>query len=299
MQAKINHLRENFLVPQEWNEIEVFLDQVKIENLDFQMLGFAAQKDEKKFATGSAAACKGFDQALPERAYFEFLERISLVDSKVDEEKTGSEFCYSKSNGVAIHTHLDLAKNAACEELLERDAILRLWYAKQAPLPCVDLPFEIQNAMKGLQSTYEFKLYCFPSALALGAKRFVTASFGFPKIAGANLCYGFGCGATLHESFRKSFRENLQCLAFLWGEGFDEQPTFAPSASYHQAYFATRKGQAELKAWLNSPNLANEKIEAAVPEFHFVDLTPTHLVGKAHVIKAQENTALPLVFGKN
>lgn len=84
----------------EWGRIEVFLDQVKIENLDFSNLGFAAQKDEKKFAAGSAAAYKGFDQALPERAYFEFLERISLVDSKVDEEKTGSEFCYSKSNGI-------------------------------------------------------------------------------------------------------------------------------------------------------------------------------------------------------
>jgi len=297
MNEKINNLKKKYPLSSDWSELELFNDEVMIGELSLEMIGFSTQKNEKMMVTGSSAACTPFNENLLERAYFELLER-SVVIEKTFDYKNGETFCYSKSNGVAIHTDFELAKKAAQNELIERDAILRSWFLNQSPLRVLNLSPEIQILVKKLGEYYDFEFYTFNSSLSFATNSFVTASFAFPKKDNINFCYGLSCRGSLEESLKKSFAENLQTLAFLWGEGFDEVPLFSPSPSYHQHYFSTKNGLKLIRDWLYKKNVQSQKSVQIIPDFTFEDLTPEHLKGKAYVIRATEKNAIPLIFGK-
>lgn len=298
MNEQINLLTKHFPLATSWSDVELFQDKVSIADITFEMIGFSSQKNEKTMVTGSAAACSPFKNDLLERAYFELLERSAVIDYLADHKNDGETYRYSKSNGVAIHTSLELAKKAAKNELIERDALLRSWFQNEAPERIYDLPFEIQNLVDKLEPYYSFEFYLFHSSLSIATNSFVTASFAFPKDSKANFCYGFSCRSTLPEALRKSFLENLQSLTFLWGESFDEELNFSPTPSFHQAYFATEQGLESIKHWLHQKNKKVPCLAHVVPDFKYEDITPEHLKGVAFAVKATEPHALLLIFGK-
>lgn len=294
---------KKFPCDKSWTEPELFNEKLQISDLEFQLVGFSSSLDKKssKMVTGSSAGCRPFDSCLLEKAYFELVERMALIDPFIEhhEDSLKKEYQKSKSNGVAFHTDLSLAKENAKFEVIERDAILRYWYLNMAPAKVSILPPEICLTSEKLKDFYDIELFSFKSPFSISHSAVVTASFAFPKTPGLNFVYGFGCADSLEKSIKKSFSENLQTLAFLWGESFDPLE-FSPTPSYHQSQFVTKNGVNLIREWLNSPIAYScDDLSLLNTDFTFDDLTPEHLKGSAYIVKASNPNAIPLIFGKN
>jgi hypothetical protein len=271
-------------------------------------------------AFGSAA---GPDRHPVERAFFELLERISIVDARAQRlgprltvrDAEGVEKSVravsrvfpsdvrpnrvrgSLSNGVALHTSWSEACVSARAELVERDRVLRAFQYARAPKSLEhDAPLE-----QALAPHYRVRGYEFEAGRASPQHR-VTGVFLFPLTEGAPLAYGFGAGATLDSATERARREALQRLAFLWGEPLPATPPdAAPLPDYHQDYYLYPPHVALLTGWLDAKAKRAQRTPAMFDgsPVRYIDITPVHLRGKLAVAKAMSPRARQLRFGAN
>ncbi|MBF0313737.1 MAG: YcaO-like family protein [Oligoflexia bacterium] len=311
-----------------WKTIDVFIEKKKINNIEVNVAGFCAQalNNDNEIMSGSAADLKTEANAVI-RSQYELLERVSIAEVlKTSEEhlfkfynrfnqyqgviekkivfpsSDNCEWRYSLSNGVAIHTDVNMAMEKAQAELVERDAILRSWYGETLPQEIVGAAKEIgSEVITALADRYRIKIYKFVDISPDSALN-VLGVFAFPINPSKNspMVYGLAADQVFEVAMEKSLQEMLQRLVFLEGEENEiELPPFAPSPLYHQEIFLRSAGIEELKGWLSGRHYRKKSVyPSAMPsEIYFVDLTP--VAAKSFVVmKAISRNRVPLIFGK-
>lgn len=307
-----------------WASPTWFLDLVDVRGLRIHVAGLVSAFAERQ-VTGSA----GDLTALPlERAYFELLERASVIDAieaqheehelwdldggllgtirhadAFPQNPPGATWAYSLSNGVAAGPSWRAACAAAHRERVERDRVLRAWFGQTRP---ERVELGARPEIRALSRSYDLRAYRFNAApsesMSMREAWQVAGVFGIPKEPHVPLIYGTAAAATLSEARRDAARECLQRLGFLWGEDIpNEPPEVTPTPLYHQELYLFPPMHARLLAWLDFGHRTarpNAKIEAATVPSGFLDLTPAQLAGKIHIAKAVGGEELPLVFGR-
>jgi hypothetical protein len=321
-QERLQTLRSAYPLADNWSEPELFVDEAVIEDTTIHLVGLFARSATGREVTGSAAST---DTAPVERAFFELLERASVVDAtagtaafRVLDERgevceecehgalfpqdvPGASFRYALSNGVAAGSSFESAARAAFGELVERDRILRSWYGAIRPVRVAAAPPAVLDR---LSSVYRFETFAFPGSSGRGEGLEVVGIYGFPRRAGIPLIRGTGAGLDRHDALLRATRECLQTLGFLWGESLPEsEPDVSTTAEYHQDYYLWPESQPHLERWLRGERVRDslrlhprEIPRCAGPKF--ADLTPPHLASRLHVLKALPETELPVVFGR-
>lgn len=319
---RLRELLEAYPLPNGWTLRETFLQEVDIGSLALRMVGLigGGQDQDPLNALGSAAQSDGFPV---ERAYFELLERISIHMARssakplpvrdehgreLAERSSGRVFPsdlrpdqqrLSLSNGVALHTSWTQACAAACEELVERDRVLRSFAGELAPVP---LALEESDPVRKLADLYEVTAFELGVATPPPSYRAAMLLLS-PRSEGIPLIYGFGGARGLADALAKAEREALQRLAFLWGEDLPETSASpAPTPDFHHDFYLYPPNQKHLQRWLQGQNRPRRQSLRGLPLFDgspvvFVDLTPECLRGKLAVAKASSPSARRLRFG--
>jgi hypothetical protein len=304
-----------------WSEPELFVDEAVIEETTIHLVGLLARNPAGREVTGSAAST---DAAPVERAFFELVERASILDAAaragtfrvLDEhghvcgesehaalfprDVPGASFRYALSNGVAAGSSFESAARAAFRELVERDRILRSWYGASRPVRVAEAPLAV---LERLSSVYRFETFAFPGSIGRGEGLEVIGVYGFPRRAGIPLIRGTGAGVDRHDALLRATQECLQTLGFLWGESLPEsEPDLSTTAEYHQDYYLWPESQPRLERWLQGEHVrhAVQLHSGEIPRTRpkFADLTPPHLASRLYVLKAIPETELPVVFGR-
>jgi len=322
----LKELTRRHPLPGGFDPPECFVDRVLLFGHTFHLVGITSVSASGETVTGSAADS---DHAPIARAYFELFERACIVDAVAHatsehvlldahgrplgtcpsavvfpREPPGAGFRYSVSNGVAVGQTWADASTAALAELVERDRVLRSWFGESRPEP---IPLPPASILSALATAYELRAVRFPASpedRSGSTKALETAGvFGFPRSPNHPLVYGLAAANTPHEALFRAQRECLQRLAFLWGEDIPErEPTFSPSAAYHQEFYLWPATHGRLRRWLDGgsydPGFLVPPHPDAVQGPRFVDLTPASLRNGLLVIKAIPSSQLPLTFGK-
>jgi hypothetical protein len=308
-------------LPERWWLTDALLDTAHIADLELQIAGLVATRDDGIQAWGSAAERGEVPAA---RAFFELYERLSILDALEDDATVrrpldargaplqswrpwsppkvpaGAPYAYARSNGVACGRSWSRACEAAEAELVERDRVLRAWYGLTRP-EAITLPDDL--ALRALGETYTFVAHAFPPDVRGPRSPLeVTSLCGFPRTPAAPLVLGFGAAATRTAASERALRECLQRLAFLWGESIPtSEPEFATTADYHQEFFLWPASHEPLARFLAGGHV-REAARLVSPTacgagLGFVDVQPRRPSGLA-VARAIGDDALPLVFGR-
>ncbi|MEK6704515.1 MAG: YcaO-like family protein [Bdellovibrionota bacterium] len=299
-----------------WSNPEVHIEKVTVGDIEIHTVGVVSHASDFGEVWGSAAGLK----ASPvERAYFELLERIAIVEAesgqtdlgtinasgeakdtvsydKIFPESTApSEWIFSRSNGVAIGRTISSAQLRSACELIERHRVLNMWYKKKAPKPYPD-SCDINESK--FYDTYTFHKYDFGYVKVGDNPVFVVGVLGVPKNPAWPEVMGFGSYSSFEYALKKAFEECIQRIGFLWGEEYSDfdKIIFSPSPLYHQEVYLSGHGRRLLATWLSG----NASLNDSGDEFDitWADLTPERWRGKLHVLRAISGEAIPLIFGR-
>lgn len=319
MNSELTKLIEDYPLPSGWSIPEVFTHNLKYGKLHINLLGLISKKHTQN-SLGSAG--QRTSSPVP-RAYFELLERVSLLEANskkttswklyndrgevhgsckhehiFPQSPTPNLWEFSKSNGVALGASLSDACQRARYETVERDLILRSWFGHSQP-QVIDWPNKIE--LDDLSKIYNFHAYLFPYNRNKKQDIMVTGLFAFPIDEKHPIVFGFGAAPTIEASLQKAENEFDQRLGFLWGEEIPgESIEFSPSPHYHQDFYMRPKMKRNLHSWLSGKHptipFHPQKNYCYNSDFLYADITPTNLVGQLFVIKAI-SPLMPLTFG--
>lgn len=306
MQLELAGLRQAYPLPAGASAPQLFADTVTIAGREVRRVGLAAAVGGAE-VTGSAAALDGSPLA---RAYFELLERASLLEAEGREHPlrdargrvvgrhredappaaTDAAARPARSNGLALHLTWEEACRRAALELTERDRVLSAWYGElpvaPAPPPGLLAPLD----------THEWRACAIREE---GDAAEVAAVIGFPLHPELPLARGFAAAASPGEALDAAAREAVQNLAFLWDEPVPAAaPVSAPSPMFHLDYYLFPEHHAHLARWLEGAHYRPSPRAPRAGEVRFVDLTPACLRGKLFVARALREGARALVFGE-
>jgi len=296
-----------------WNVTEVVDASIQPYGLPIARAGVTAQSQEGLIAFGSAASLSG---APMRRAWFELLERVSLLEASRSEaplsitdpsgrlvgtispedafpSSMSDGWQYSRSNGVALGSSLSQARSRALLELAERDALLGAWYTQAPPTPVSlgDLPGTVR-------ASYEWRAFSVPAPIWCPGMS-VIGVFALPYESNSGpLLRGFAADETPHRALSRALQECWQSLAFLYEEPLPTSPPEpTPTPLFHLDHYLFRSHHDSIRRWLNGHRPRGRSSAASTAELTFVDLTPVPLRGKYFVIRAMCKDAVPLVFG--
>lgn len=318
MSSNLGDFIREFPLPPGWSEPEVHTKTVEFSSFQIRLVGLVS-KNGRREIFGSAGSIGAEDPF--QRAFFELLERIALLDSessntptwpcknlagemvgqtpnhRVFPESKSAIWQYAKSNGVALGSCFSTASDRAKNELVERDLIQRSWYGATG---FESLPTPEFLASSDLASNYKLLTRNFGSRFGVS----VTGLFAFPLNKANPFVYGFGAAESLEPALEKSVGEFLQRLGFLWEEEIPvEPPAFSTTAYFHQEYYLNASTHWSLREWLESPvkeswMLDERQIHDEDQGFSFIDLTPDDFPDQLFVVKAIHSSMMPLTFGK-
>lgn len=310
-------------LPEGWSLSERVDDVVLVEGLTIRRAGLCATSEHGQ-AVGSAA---GVGEDPTQRATFELLERIALLEAARSSEKefpllsaSGEElgralspevfppsdapdrWAFARSSGVSLHTDWTSASEGAARELIERDRVLRAWMGQTL---AVRIPNGAASSMFSDTPSYDWRTYLFPAGEAPVTRPDVevVGVFGFPKAPHMPLVFGYGARSSRSEALLAAQREALQLLAFLWGEPIpDVAPDPVPVPMTHLETYQVRDRHETLLRWLEEGHAAHHRplpSVAADHTFRYADLTPPWLTGRGRVARALCPAAIPLAFGRS
>jgi hypothetical protein len=321
VKKKLVELMGQYPLSSQWGLPELTIEKSEVYGLNYTAIGLIVSHVDGIPVYASAAGTDS--SSVLYRAYFELLERTSIVEAELSiktqfsilnvkgdsedflkrsqvlkNEDSNQNWKYARSNGVALHSDLLQARSGAYYEILERDAILRSWYSKNSPVNIDYRPFEILN-LNLIEST-EIRVVQFLQDCP------VVGLFGFPKSKLVPLFFGFGAGPNLKYATEHAWNEAIQRLIFTQEGPFPEEiPKCEPTADYHLDYFLYPPSATLIKNWLNCDSKGKNIVSKNRTEFNsglnsvvYADLTPEHLRNRLWVIKALSETHLPLVFGQ-
>lgn len=337
MKQRLERLQREFPYPDHWGRLQMLESQVVFDEgaptpAGIHHVGVWFENDQEPHRVGSAATLLGAEpqcEALIDRAYFEALERGYWLDFETaalqDPEQQGLLLDHqghalgstswknwaprppprdalwraSKSNGLAIHTHLQQAIDNAGFELLERDRLLRFWFAGKQPL-LIDI--EPEALPRALLPHYEIQAYLFDLGHDRAQGLAVVGVFGFPREARRPLLLGFGAGPTPTAATQKALKEIYQRYAALWEEPLlQELPPLAPTPLYHLDYYHCPLSWPYLRKWLDG-SLRERDLDLQPPQWSDLSFVqwariPTAQGGDLFLVKATAANAFELTFG--
>ncbi len=309
-----------FRLPEPWTAPEVVQDVITAGGLELHRSGLSTIAPDGEEICGAAAEPS---TGATTRAWFELLERVSILDAIASplasyslrdragaeigvversvvfpESPTPAAWRHARSSGVALHTSWAAACDHAIWELIERDRVLRAWYGETTPVRLDLAPMELPGP-----TSYDWRAYSFPAGAGpLAGAVEVVGVFGFPTDESSPFVVGYAGRDDRDGALASARREATQLLAFLWGEPIlDEPPEPAPTAMFHLEAYQARGRHRLVRQWLEQGHgrywLSSDTKAPEEPTYGFVDVTPAWLAGKFHVAKAIASMALPLVFG--
>jgi hypothetical protein len=314
----LEELQHDYPLPVGCRLDERYLERVRIGELELFTVGLLASSDAVASVTGAAADLGGFPV---DRAYFELLERLSMLLARAGVERLelrdpagkrrGSrapsqvfvpdrapdQVRASLSNGVALHrTWADACAAAVCE-LVERDRVLRSFEGEVAPVRLRDHDPALERA---LAEHYAVEAYGFdPPAVPLCYH--AAGLFLFPRAPHDPIAYGFAAALSGEAALESATREALQRLAFLYGEEIPMRaPTPAPTADYHQEHYLYPPEHERLREWLTARRPVSPAGSVSFFDgdgVRFADLTPGSLRERVAVARASSRDARILRFG--
>jgi hypothetical protein len=320
--AEFDRLEALYPLSTQWARPSLLRHTTQIGTTEIQLIGLTATRTDGHCVTGSAG---GLGEPPVARAYFELVERTSIVEAMTGESAVFEAFDYdrspagnvdkddvfprspdeqhwryARSNGVAVGIDWVNACRRAELELYERDRILRSWYGALRP-ERVDVPRKLLP--ESLEAHFELGAYVFREPGGVAPLVTVSAVVGFPRDAASPLLLGLGARESEVESLSAAANECLQRLGFLWGEApVSEPPNFEPTPDFHQDYYLYPPNHVQVRAWLRGEHQAFSglvgDVNAEGPRRRFVDLTPHALRSKLVVVRALPSTELPLTFGR-
>lgn len=131
----------------------------------------------------------------------ELLERIGMASAK-----------FTNSNGCAVHTDPDLARESARSELLERDSFLCHF---NSGIPCTPLPDSLAQRFEEIRSFVNSLGRDFSAGILLneeGLPMVIAGMNGFKLPDPEGIFLGLGTAPTFEAAFEKALAE---CLRFL------------------------------------------------------------------------------------
>lgn len=325
--ARAADLCRQFPLPEGAGPVSVFSEAASVLGGTIHLAGVSSERGGETIC-GSAAA---LDELPLDRAYFELLERLSVVRAMACPGRSfpvrnasgrsigqisharlfpgpgsdGPTWRAARSSGVAIGSSWERAARSAHWELLERDRVLRSWYGEFAPSPVCD-PAVLAMFPEGMAEAYDVRVY------ELGSDHGGSAAgvFAFPR-GREPLVYGFAGRSSRTAAVSAAAAECLQRLGFLWGESIPStSPPPEPSPAHHQEFYLVPANHSALHRWLRGQHARYRGIfrkpeSTAHPAAGFedsdalpcVDLTPPELMGSLFVAKAIDPRRAPLVFG--
>lgn len=319
--TEFDRLCEDFPLSERWTRPSLLRHVTRIGKTEIRLIGLSATETGGQCVTGSAG---GLEESTLERAYFELLERTSIVEAisagavtvavldpegrlegticmneVFAESPDPQQWTYARSNGVAAGRDWKSAAHRAELELHERDRSLRSWYGEGVPHR-IELPRHM--VPESLDEYFEFEAYLLGGRERAAQTVVVSALLGLPREESRPLMFGFGSRMGEVESLTAAVTESLQRLGFLWDEAIPSQvPIFTPTPDFHLDYFLYPPNHAKLRAWLRGEHAA---FHGLLPELttgqsvrRFVDVTPRALHSKLVVVKALPAGELPLTFG--
>lgn len=312
-------------LPLGWKAPRVFSYGLKWRGIRLKLVGLRSQSPDGAMITASAGSGSGPESY--RRASFELIERIATweawkspqqnfqfldgsgrIQGKISKSRvfpkqpSHKHWRYALSNGIAAHESSRLACDAAACELVERDRVLRYWYAQTSPRPWKPrFSPEFRTELKALEEGFEVLIRSFPSEYT--GEKAVVGFFGFPKKANLPLTYGFGSGDSLDLAYRHAMKEAVQRMGFLWGI---KPPNVALESvaepEFHMEHFRHEAGLAALRKWLEGEATVSRRRMQVRPlrfrDIQFADISPKCMQGKWHVVKAIAPNAIPLTFGR-
>ena len=186
-------------------------------------------------------------------------------------------------------------------ELIERHYVLQSWIGNTGAVK-FEPDQTVSTELNFLTSSYDIQYFEF--ATHYDESYSVIGCFGFPKKVTDPIFYGFGSAKDNAKSVQKATSEAIQRLGFLWGEEIPhENPVASPTAYFHQEYFLNPKNHQIILDWLESSSskkTSAEDIKYDPKKTSFYVLNQVKVEGSKYiVIKAKNETSIPLVFGKN
>lgn len=173
-----------------------------------------------------------------EKAICELFERELMKRSALYGGKT-------TSNGVAAHRFLYLAKHAARDELIERDAFLRHWLTKTS-FTRVETPTFLKRYSKPIHESGHELIH---ATTHLGAKKTAIAIIINRKSGG--FLIGSALKANLSEGLHKATREAFYSLIADFETSSDTVDWNTPSFTNHRQYWYHHN---EIPSWLLNSN---------------------------------------------
>lgn len=321
---ELTQLQAQYPMPPGWSMQETFVQELDFAPLRLHMVGLVASRaasgEGDQNALGSAA---GLDAAPVSRAYYELLERISILEARASQqplcvrdlaghvrERRSATRVFppdpaperqrlALSNGVALHASWAQACEAALHELVERDRVLRSFAGELVPARLDVAPGVLAKAAADRYDAAAYEL----GVSQPSPKHRTAALVLLPRSPELPVLYGFGTAYTLTAALQRAENETLQRLAFLWGE---DLPTAAvepaPTPEYHHDFYLYPPNQTHLRAWLQGQR-SSRHAWRSLPLFdgdrtRFIDLTPASFAGKLAVAKAVSPSARRLRFGQ-
>ena len=305
LSAELQQLSQQFPLPGDWKIIDFFEDTSDLIPNGLQMRGLVARNELHKETATAAASEAGTSPTA--RAYFELIERISILEAMrsptlsqhFPKSSDPTNWTYAKSNGVALYSDRKEAQRRALAELIERERILRSWSGFITPQR---KDFFESHSIQELRDLYHVQAFAFDDSSDALSEIHVAACFIFPKTPSAPFVYGFGAAGSPQKAQQKAADECLQRLGFLWGEEWSEEPLpFAPTPDYHQEFYARPEGLARIRNWLGYGH--QQFATAGIPDsrsghVNYIDITPDSLRGLLYVMKATSEGRETLAFGK-
>jgi hypothetical protein len=268
------------------------------------------------------SACDSDSERAIRRAYFELLERTSILEAECADptrdwslrDSTGAIMArgsaaevfpqspspeawqYARSNGVAAHLDWERACRGAALEILERDRLLRSWLGESAPFRLHPRP---RTELVEQLPEFDFELYRFEPRRDSEDEVHVLGLFAFHRGGERPPVFGFGTGLDRQEALAHAEDELCQRAGFLWSEEIpDSLPEFAPTPGYHLGFYLAPGADTRLRAWLDGGRTRKRApTPARSDRIRFVDLTPSRLREQLVIVKAVSSEALPLCFG--
>jgi hypothetical protein len=312
MQDDLSSLTSTWPLLDGFSQPQAFTDEIEIAGALVRRAGIQSTAPSGEEVTGSAAVVEGSPL---ERAYFELLERASILDASVRAcpirdaagRLLGTTAPVSpcrdprsrpaRSNGVALHRTWDEACRRARYELAERDRTLGAWYG-ELPLVAAQLP----SSVAAFDATHDWIARTIPPAPGsrVDTDIEVAVVLGFPREPGIPLARGFAGHASREGAVEAAAMEAVQSLAFVWGEPLpSEPPQLTPTPLFHLDYYLWPGHHDHLREWVTSkPSTAPARGATSDDETQFIDLTPATFGDSLRVVRAVRGSARALVFGE-
>lgn len=223
----------------------------------------------------------------------------------MDESVGRKALHHANSSGCAAHFELEEAKKSAVAELLERDALMRIWLLKKSPrkIQYDSLPLNIQKRIKKYEEKgFSISVLQISNRYAFSVLICATREDDAPYfVSGASTSF-----ETINEAIQKAFNE-MEYSIIVYSNDIEnhEEKIILPenvcTPVEHGNLYAYSNQSSRLKflfngAYINANDIKVEK-QGQLEDLKLVFMEYKTIMKKVHVVRAFSSELVPINFG--